>query len=32
MSCQNFWKGCEWKGLIRLMKNHIEEDCIYEKM
>ena len=32
VKCQNFWKGCEWKGLIRLMKNHIEEDCIYEKM
>ena len=27
---QNHGKGCEWKGLTRLMKIHVEDECLYE--
>ena len=29
VKCQNYGKGCEWKGLIRLKENHIIDDCLY---
>ena len=29
IKCLNFESGCEWKGVLKELNNHLLEDCIY---